>query len=465
MSTQYNYTQREVEPDNRISSGDLLVSWSATLDTFVWNGPEGVLNQHIFKVVPNTAAVTPGFLYWLLKYEVRMLADSQHAHGLAMMHINRGPFLTHPVLLPPLAEQHSIVDKVNELMTLCDQLEAAQVERERRRDRVALASLLRLTDGDVALARKDAYFFLNNCRLMIRRPEQVSGLRDTILNLAARGRLVSQDASEEPVSALLERLCPASAPKHSYGAHRSGSMSLRNGPTLPFAPPPSWEVIPLGALLQHDRGISYGVIKLGDEPKSGGVPTLRCSDVKPRFLILSNVRRVSEAIERDYLRTRLTGGEILINVRGTLGGVAVVPAKLAGYNVAREVAVVPISPELNATYVMNVMASPYFWDAIQEGLRGIAYKGLNLNALRLFPIPLPPLAEQNRIVAMVDELMAVCDELERSLTVAQVGRTRLLEAVLHEALTQNSVDPEQGAEQKNHFLVLRTSTDSRQEHL
>ncbi len=137
------------------------------------------------------------------------------------------------------------------------------------------------------------------------------------------------------------------------------------------------------------------------------------------------------------------GGEILINVRGTLGGVAVVPRELAGYNVAREVAVVPISRALNADYVMNVMASPYFWDAIQEGLRGIAYKGLNLNSLRQFPIPVPPLAEQSRIVTKVDELMALCDELEQGLTAVQAGRAQLLEAVLHQALAaEGSADPE-----------------------
>ena len=94
LSGDYNYTTRECAEDNLAKAGDLLVSWSATLDAFIWEGPEGAVNQHIFKVVPNFEAVTREFLYWLLKHEVRQLARSQHAHGLAMMHINRGPFLS-----------------------------------------------------------------------------------------------------------------------------------------------------------------------------------------------------------------------------------------------------------------------------------------------------------------------------------------------------------------------------------
>jgi type I restriction enzyme, S subunit len=203
---------------------------------------------------------------------------------------------------------------------------------------------------------------------------------------------------------------------------------------LPFDIPAGWSWVRLQQLLQANREISYGVIKLGLEPKIGGVHTLRCSDVKPRSLDLTNVRRVSEEIEQEYSRTRLVGGEILLNIRGTLGGVALVPPNLNGYNVAREVAVIPIHSELYGPYLVNVMASPYFWQAILEGLRGIAYKGLNLNALRLFEIPLPPLGEQHRIVAKVDELMTLCDRLEAQLTTTQTESHRLLEAVLHEAL-------------------------------
>jgi type I restriction enzyme M protein len=125
FNAEFNLASGEFPDDNMVRPGDLLVSWSATLETYVWAGPEGVLNQHIFKVVPNLAAVIPEYLYWLLKHEVRALADSQHAHGLGMMHINRGPFLAHPALIPPKAEQQVIVARLKQAMALCDGLESS----------------------------------------------------------------------------------------------------------------------------------------------------------------------------------------------------------------------------------------------------------------------------------------------------------------------------------------------------
>ncbi|WP_287385262.1 restriction endonuclease subunit S [Mesorhizobium sp.] len=113
---------------------------------------------------------------------------------------------------------------------------------------------------------------------------------------------------------------------------------------------------------------------------------------------------------------------------------ALVPPDLSGFNVAREVAVVPIADAIPGPFMVYLMLSPYFWDHIQNNLRGIAYKGLNLGILRDLPIPLPPLAEQHRIVAKVDALLALCDRLEASLSATAGTRRRLLDALLAEAL-------------------------------
>ena len=342
-------------------------------------------------------------------------------------------FANSPFPLPPLAEQHRIVAKVDELMALCDRLEAARTEREATRDRLAAASLIRLNapDPDPAIFRNHAAFALENLVPLTTRRDQIKALRQTILSLAVRGKLVEQDPNDEPAAELLRRLRANTDGKARRKARDSEDI---NADEVPFECPEGWMWTKVQQTLNPDREISYGVIKLGDEPKFGGIPTLRCSDVRAGFIDLLGVRKVDEAIESEYARTRLLGGDVVINIRGTLGGVALVPHALKGFNVAREVAVVPIANEISGPFVVYLMLSPYFWDHIQNNLRGIAYKGLNLGILRELPIPLPPLAEQHRIVAKVDELMALCDRLDVILATDDDTRLRLLDALLHEAL-------------------------------
>ncbi len=108
--------------------------------------------------------------------------------------------------LPPLAEQRRIVAKVDELMALCDALEAARTERETKRDRLAAANLARLNTPDPKTFRDDARFALDALPALTARPDQIKQLRQTVLNLAVRGKLVPQDPADEPAEVLLKRV-------------------------------------------------------------------------------------------------------------------------------------------------------------------------------------------------------------------------------------------------------------------
>lgn len=103
----FNYTTRKVKPDLIVEPGDLLISWSATLDVYRWNGVRGVLNQHIFKVLP-AANVDPDYLFYALKSVLSEL--SAKTHGSTMKHVVRGDFESTRVLMPELNEQRRIVD-------------------------------------------------------------------------------------------------------------------------------------------------------------------------------------------------------------------------------------------------------------------------------------------------------------------------------------------------------------------
>ena len=431
-SNHWYYSDLELDEDKYCNAGDLIFAWSASFGPFIWDGPKVIFHYHIWKLpLISEEDLSKQYLYTFLLQKTREIKEA--GHGMSMVHMTKEKMEKLLVPLPPLAEQHRIVAKVDELMALCDRLEEARTVREAVRDRLTAASLARLTAPETTKEnfQSHARFALQTLPALTTRPDQVKPLRQTILNLAVRGKLVAQSTADEPAAELLKRIVAESNRSAKSGARRSNE---EDNSVFPFDCPKGWVWTVVQQILDPEREISYGVIKLGAEPKSGGVPTLRCSDVRPGFIDLSGVRKVNETIEAEYARTRLYGGEVLINIRGTLGGVALVSEKLKGFNVAREVAVVPIAKEIVPQFVVYLMLSPYFWDHIQGSLRGIAYKGLNLGILRNLPIPLPPLAEQKRIVDKVDELMALCDQLEASLTTTATTRQRLLTALLHEAL-------------------------------
>jgi len=346
---------------------------------------------------------------------------ADYRKGVGISNMSSKALASIPVPLPPLAEQYRIVAKVDKLMALCDRLESQQTDAESAHAQLVQALLDSLTQ-----TREAADLIVSWQRLaehfhtLFTTEASIGKLKQTLLQLAVMGKLVPQDPNDVAPSL------------NKFGAK---APTLVDEKIAPYSLPSQWRWMSLCDLLEEGRDISYGVIKLGTEPKQGGVPTLRCSDVKPGFIDLSGVRTVAHNIEQDYARTRLHGGEIVINIRGTLGGISVVDKKLAGYNVAREVAVVPLNPELNAHYLAIAMQSNYFWQRINQQLRGIAYKGLNLGALRLFPIPIPPLIEQHRIVAKIDQLIIFCDRLEARLTQARQLNEQLARALVEQAVT------------------------------
>ena len=135
----FNRTNRAVAKKYEVSPGDLLVSWSATLGVFVWEGPDTALvNQHIFRVVPDHGRIDPCYLRHMLSDALVQM--EQHLHGATMKHVNRGEFLATTIPLPPLDEQKRILGI----------LDAADALRAKRREALAeLDTLLQSTFLDM----------------------------------------------------------------------------------------------------------------------------------------------------------------------------------------------------------------------------------------------------------------------------------------------------------------------------
>jgi type I restriction enzyme, S subunit len=166
----------------------------------------------------------------------------------------------------------------------------------------------------------------------------------------------------------------------------------------------------LEGLCEKDRLITYGVIKLGD-PIESGVPCLRTSNVRWLDIDITGMKRIAPTLAAEYSRTILRGGEVLVNVRGTLGGVAVVSDQMAGWNVSREVAVVPVSADiLDPEYAAFWIGSRTSQDWLSGVKKGAAYTGINIEDLRNLPVPLPALGTQREIV---DDVLTIRDGTRR----------------------------------------------------
>lgn len=347
--------------------------------------------------------------------------------------LSRSDAYAQVMCIPPLAEQKRIVAKVDELMALCDQLDQARAEREATRDRLAAASLARLNAPDPETFQDDARFALDVLPAITARPDQVKQLRQTILNLAVRGKLVPQDPKDEPINVTLGQAIARRAAlvraKKVRQKKLDGYGDLAADPLLPE----SWVLERLGNLVDPENTISYGVLVPGADI-SDGVPFVRAQDL----MLSSHPQRpnktISPEIEKAYARTRLRGGEILVCVVGSIGKLGIVPQSWAGANIARAVARILPIPEISREYLLVVLRGELAQTYFTETTRTLAQPTLNVGLIEQTPIPLPPLAEQHRIVAKVDELMSLCDRLEAGLIKFGEVRGRLLDALLHEAL-------------------------------
>jgi type I restriction enzyme S subunit len=331
--------------------------------------------------------------------------------------------------LPPLAEQHRIVAKVDELMALCDQLEAARQEREARRDRLAAASLARLNTPDPETFQSDARFTLNALPALTTRPNQIKQLRQTILNLAVRGKLVPQDPQDEPASELLKRIAQTKRQLvASKMLRKLKELEPLSEYEIKFTLPGGWVAARLGTVYDVRDG-THDTPKYADD----GYPLITSKNLSSGRLSFADIKFISEQDHRQISeRSAVQKDDILLAMIGSIGNPVVVDTDR------------PFSIKNVALlkYYDRGLSSPgylcVFLQHAAEEMRQRAAGGLqpfvSLGFLRSYPFALPPLAEQHRIVAKVDELMALCDRLEASLTTSNQTRTRLLEATLTETL-------------------------------
>ncbi len=256
-------------------------------------------------------------------------------------------------------------------------------------------------------------------------PEAIPRLRRFILDLAVRGKLVPQDPNDEPASDLLKRIAAEKARLVKAGEIRKPKR-LPAIDEPPHSLPDSWCWLPI-------RGVTSG--------RGQCVPqtTFTYIDVtaidKENGLIANpKVLHANEAPSR--ARKIVRKGDVVYScVRPYLLNVAIIEDAFDPPPIASTAfAILDGHGFVLPRFQWIVLRSPFMVSCVEEGMRGQAYPAINDTDFARLPFPLPPLPEQHRIVARVDELMALCARLEANLATSGDIRRRLLDALMHEAL-------------------------------
>lgn len=386
-----------------------------------------------FAVLNGHGLVLPRYIWIALRSPYMVASVAANMRGQAYPAINESDFAVLPFPLPPLSEQHRIVAKVDELMALCDQLEAARAAREAQRDRLATASLARLNAHNPETFHADARFALDVLPSLTARADQIQQFRQAILNLAVQGLLVAQDPTDAPASDLIRQIAIEKARLQKAGLIPATKVSQRDPSWQPASLPGSWDVIALGDACSLVTSGSRGWAEFYAD---SGPLFVRAQNIRFGRLILDQIAFVNPPIKAEGSRTRIEKGDVLIVITGAgVTNPATVDHDLGEAYVSQHVGLArPVDLRLSAWMLLCLMAPTGGREELVARAYGSGKPGLNLENIRSLTVPVPPLAEQARILSMVDSLMALCDRLQASLDAGNTTRSRLLDALLHEAL-------------------------------
>ena len=350
--------------------------------------------------------------------------------GGAQPNISREKIIATVIALPPLAEQHRIVAKVNELMALCDELEQQETNHLKSHQLLVETLLGTLTQAKDAAEFQTAWATLaQHFDDLFITEDSIDQLKQTILQLAVMGKLVKQDPKDEPASVLLERISKEKERLIQEGVIKKQKALPEIGDEEKlFTLPKGWEWDRLNNLIDVRDGTH-------DSPKdasgSNTYPLVTSANFVNGKIDFDGARRISEEDHNEISkRSRVDKLDILFSmIGGNLGNQVIVEddSEFSIKNVAL------------FKYYDQGLTNPYFFKRyfeflavdLQAKAKGGAQPFVSLGFLRNLVFALPPIDEQKCIVKKVDDLFYLCDRLKERIAEAQKISNDLAKSVLN----------------------------------
>ena len=264
--------------------------------------------------------------------------------------------------------------------------------------------------------------------LIAQAPGGVARLRELILKLAVQGKLVPQDPSDEPASELLKKIRAEKDRLIAEGKIKRDKLL----PSIvdlekPFVLPYGWEWCWLENLSSQITDGAHHTPTYVSE----GIPFLSVKDLSSGFIDFADTRFISEAAHDDWSkRCKPEEGDLLLTKIGTTG-IAVVVNTSRQFSLFVSVALIKLpTSSIQRDFLSLVINSPFVRKQSEDGTEGVGNKNLVLRKIKAFKIPLPPLAEQARIVTRVNELRSLCADLRQRLSAGQAVQSHLADALV-----------------------------------
>jgi type I restriction enzyme S subunit len=394
--------------------------------------PEAIASTAFAIIHPYCEMPSRYFLYYLRSPVFIQYVESVQT-GIAYPAINDGQFYSGLLALPPLAEQHRIVAKVDELMALCDQLEQQHSNAQKAHETLVSQLLATLTQSQNA-----AEFNANWQRIyahfdvLFTTEASIDALKQTLLQLVVMGKLVPQDPNDEPASELLKRIQAEKAKLITEGKlKKEKPLAPISEDEKPFELPNTWEwVRPEQFSIKITDGEHFRPPTVDK-----GVYFLSAKDIRDEGVLLDDPLYITEETALKALqRCNPEFGDLLIVSRGaTVGRMCKVNIQEKFCLLGSVILVKPTSLVLS-DYLAISLKSPSAFISLINASGSTAQPAIYLKDLKEIVLTLPPIAEQHRIVAKVDALMSLCDQLKTRIQQANQKQQFIADALVAQAV-------------------------------
>lgn len=416
-------------PNKIITEKDLIMVNTGSTAGTIFYGKYGILSNNLFSMSFDDTLLDKNYLYYYLKSPIYKSLVLGNLKGGANPHLGHKKISECIFSYPPLNEQKKIVEKLDYLMEFCDKLEE-QLEKQVKYATLSAKSILNSVSNCSSYEELEEAlrFIIENFKDLTLADGAVCELKNAILSLAVKGKLVPQDDSDEPASLLLERIREEKDRLVKEKKIKKEKPLPEIGEDeIPYELPKGWEWVRLNNICSLITDGTHSTPKYTEY----GVPFLSVKDLSKGFIDFSNTRFISEEEHTQLIkRCNPQYGDILLTKVGTTGIAKSIDTDKE-FSIFVSVALLKIFNQyIDSIFLEKLINSPLVKKQSEENTQGVGNKNLVLKCIKNFIIPIPPLNEQRRIVEKVDKLMKVCDELELIIEKSKKYSEQLMKSIL-----------------------------------